>query len=185
MRVDIRSKAISIYIVPHQARMVLCQATRELSLRMSVGLLLTEQATLTDALKLECGWLQLSPTDEVALSLQRVYFGPNSDDHGSLSSLKIELVAVCHRRKSCPFCLSDKEECDGYREFYGVLGIKWTNRVAYQRGCGYVIKEMWDRHELDEIDLVLGQCSGLILTGSSVARGVSLLIPVCLLLSCA
>lgn len=123
---------------------------------LSVGLLFTAQTTLTDDLGRTCGWLQLSPTDEVILRLKRSYLGLYSDEDERFVGHNVQLVAVCHRRRSCPCWLSDKEECDGYREFYGVLWIEWWDGVAYRRGCGYVIKEMWDEHKLDNVHLVLG-----------------------------
>lgn len=114
------------------------------------------RATLMNDIGRECGWVQLSPADDVAFIRERDYGWLVSHEDEKLSGRKVELVAVCHRRKSCPCWLSGEEECWGHRELYGVLWIEWTDGVAYRRGCGHVFKQIWDGHELEDIDLVMG-----------------------------
>ncbi|KAH8662634.1 heterokaryon incompatibility protein-domain-containing protein [Xylariales sp. PMI_506] len=41
-------------------------------------------------------------------------------------------------------------------EYYWVMWVGWTNRVAYRRGIGRVYKRVWERQEREWIDLMLG-----------------------------
>jgi hypothetical protein len=41
-------------------------------------------------------------------------------------------------------------------EFYHVLWIEWQNGIAYRRALGRVMKEVWQRQELERIELILG-----------------------------
>ncbi|PNP54984.1 hypothetical protein THARTR1_04673 [Trichoderma harzianum] len=43
----------------------------------------------------------------------------------------------------------------GY-EFYFVLWIGWLGGIAYRRGIGRVLKRVWEKMELEEIEVVLG-----------------------------
>ncbi|KAJ4205894.1 hypothetical protein NW759_014371 [Fusarium solani] len=69
--------------------------------------------------------------------------------------LDVEIVAICHRKRSNPGGLVTGRAAGG-NEFYGVLWIEWDGGVAHRKGCGYVEKTMWDAYDLEEIDLVLG-----------------------------
>lgn len=48
--------------------------------------------------------------------------------------------------------LEDKE----WYKFINVLWLWRVDEVAYRVGAGRIWKEMWDRHEIQEIDIVLG-----------------------------
>lgn len=68
------------------------------------GLKFHAQTSLVDDLSRKCGWLQVPPTDEVALGLERSHVGSydsDEDEPEPLSKLKVELVAICQRRESC------------------------------------------------------------------------------------
>ena len=41
-------------------------------------------------------------------------------------------------------------------EFINVLWVDWKDGVAFRKGVGRVCREMWERQELETIDLVLG-----------------------------
>ena len=43
-----------------------------------------------------------------------------------------------------------------YYEFYHVLWIEWQDNIAYRKGLGRVVKNIWDDLPKDEIDLFLG-----------------------------
>ncbi|KAK3294458.1 heterokaryon incompatibility protein-domain-containing protein [Chaetomium fimeti] len=44
---------------------------------------------------------------------------------------------------------------DAY-DFYNVLWVRWQDQVAYRKGIGRVSADVWDRLELDEVDVNLG-----------------------------
>lgn len=107
------------------------------------------QAALMDDQGRVCGWLQLPPSDDIALMLERSHHDYDGNDKAlarCISELKIELVAVCQRRRSCPCWPWTDGGCSCGEDFYGVLYVEWVDGVAYRRGCGYVKKEMWERH---------------------------------------
>lgn len=79
----------------------------------------------------------------------------NSKETEPVFELDVEIVAICHRKRSNQGGLVTGREAEG-NEFYGVLWIEWSGGVAHRRGCGYVEKTMWDACDLEEIDLVLG-----------------------------
>ncbi|KAF2971281.1 hypothetical protein GQX73_g2271 [Xylaria multiplex] len=66
--------------------------------------------------------------------------------------LKVELVAICLQRRE------ERSELryGKWYDAYGVFWIKWIDGVAYREGQGYVFKDMWDSHDLGDVDLVLG-----------------------------
>ena len=41
-------------------------------------------------------------------------------------------------------------------QFYNVLWVEWVDVVAYRKGVGRVMKEVWEGEEREEIDFVLG-----------------------------
>ena len=41
-------------------------------------------------------------------------------------------------------------------EFYNVMWISWLDGIAYRNGIGRVPKKIWEKEELESIDLVLG-----------------------------
>jgi hypothetical protein len=41
-------------------------------------------------------------------------------------------------------------------EFYNVLWIEWKKGVAYRKGIGRVMKDIWECQALESIDLTLG-----------------------------
>jgi hypothetical protein len=126
--------------------------------RPKSGLSFDAQASLTDDQGRGCGWLQLAPSDEIASRLRRSHHGSSTDEAlaKSIAELKIELVAVCQRRRSCPCWPWTGGGCNCNKDLCGVLWVEWVDGVAYRRGCGYVMKEMWDSHKLEDVDLVLG-----------------------------
>ncbi|KAH7082887.1 heterokaryon incompatibility protein-domain-containing protein [Paraphoma chrysanthemicola] len=121
--------------------------------------------SLYDNLGRVCGWLQL-PNDGEMSHFQRAdiaerwrTFIPPLADEGTILNLfpaddeLLELVAVC----MCKYPQGGHESREViYDDFYGVLWIKWVNGVAFRHGCGYVAKAMWDEHEPQMVDLVLG-----------------------------
>lgn len=48
-----------------------------------------------------------------------------------------------------------EEQCWNY-EVYNVLWVEWENGVAYRRASGWVDRGQWERHDLEDVDLVLG-----------------------------
>ncbi|KAL6698437.1 heterokaryon incompatibility domain-containing protein [Trichoderma pleuroticola] len=124
-----------------------------------------------------CGWVQLPTADTELPSLSRAA-SPDMDvdvedeeepeASGHLPSPPgsppaelyemVELVVVCRR-----LCSESIDRTRGrwlnrraYTLFYGVLCIEWIDGVAYRKGFGYVKQEIWDHHDFDTIDLVLG-----------------------------
>ncbi|KAI0803816.1 heterokaryon incompatibility protein-domain-containing protein [Xylaria sp. FL0064] len=66
--------------------------------------------------------------------------------------LQVELVAICIQTlKSEPIFGNDE-----WHEVYGVLWIEWVDGVAYRKGRGVVYKEVWESHNLEDVDLILG-----------------------------
>jgi len=41
-------------------------------------------------------------------------------------------------------------------EFYNVLWVEWEEGIAYRKGCGRVVKHLWDSQDPEWFDLVLG-----------------------------
>ncbi|KAL7947735.1 heterokaryon incompatibility domain-containing protein [Trichoderma barbatum] len=122
-----------------------------------------------------CGWVQLPHEDATLPSHSREASAviPNgvvddtqalSDTSSSLSDSSseihnlVEVVVICERLSS----RSVNEKCNGwldkrdYRHFYGILCIEWDNGIAYRKGCGYIKTEVWDQHDVEDVDLVLG-----------------------------
>lgn len=71
----------------------------------------------------------------------------------------IELVAICLRRK--PLTKDTMVENNmiknpQFSEHYGVLWIEWIDGIAYRKGVGYVEKESWEKHDTEQVHLVLG-----------------------------
>ncbi|KAI7762036.1 hypothetical protein LZL87_004343 [Fusarium oxysporum] len=106
-----------------------------------------------------CGWLQL-PKDEdslrfpgadcgrMPLAVRDTFKNPFPERNQLL-----ELVANCRRK------FPDSkfgEKWVHWEDFYGVLWVKWIERVAYRRACGYVQKELWEEQDLEDVDLILG-----------------------------
>jgi hypothetical protein len=52
--------------------------------------------------------------------------------------------------------LSERPDSTESYKFYNVLWIVWENGIAYRRGLGRVLEEVWQQQELDRIELVLG-----------------------------
>ncbi|KAJ3578556.1 hypothetical protein NPX13_g2008 [Xylaria arbuscula] len=44
----------------------------------------------------------------------------------------------------------------GWNEVYDVLWVEWFNGIAYRKGSGVVYKEIWETHDLEDVDLILG-----------------------------
>jgi len=40
--------------------------------------------------------------------------------------------------------------------FYNVLWVEWENGIAYRKALGRVVKDAWERQDLEEIDIALG-----------------------------
>ena len=77
---------------------------------------------------------------------------------------RIELVAISRGRAKNSWPEEpgleewefDERPKDGeWYEFYNVMWISWTDYVASRRGLGRVIKDLWERQEPREIDLIL------------------------------
>ncbi|KAF2762495.1 HET-domain-containing protein [Pseudovirgaria hyperparasitica] len=82
----------------------------------------------------------------------------------------IELVQIAKgvRKEKYPyFSMSDKLVWPEWRqkarpirgkwyEFYWVLRIDWENGIAYRRGIGRVVAQIWEAQDLEMIDLILG-----------------------------
>ncbi|KAK5635759.1 hypothetical protein RRF57_011471 [Xylaria bambusicola] len=66
--------------------------------------------------------------------------------------LAVELVAICSQILKS---LSIFHNMD-WHQVYGVLWIEWVDGVAYRRGSGVVYKEVWETHDLENVDLILG-----------------------------
>jgi len=47
------------------------------------------------------------------------------------------------------------DKADIYR-YVDVIWIHWDNAVAYRQGSGQIAAQMWEKHQLGEIDIVLG-----------------------------
>ncbi|KAH7182019.1 heterokaryon incompatibility protein-domain-containing protein [Fusarium sp. MPI-SDFR-AT-0072] len=116
------------------------------------------QLCLFDKQKRLCGWLQL-PKDEdslrfpgadcgrMPLAVRDTFRNPFPERNQLL-----ELVANCRRK------FPDSkfgEKWVHWEDFYGVLWVKWIERVAYRRACGYVQKELWEEQDLEDVDLIL------------------------------
>ncbi|KAI1358270.1 HET-domain-containing protein [Xylaria arbuscula] len=98
-----------------------------------------------------CGFLQLHSEEQEAAF-------PTAE---SKDSRTIELVAICFRTK--PIILTDAAVVEDliarygeFQEMYGVLWIEWIDKIAYRKGAGYIRKERWESHELEDVDLILG-----------------------------
>jgi hypothetical protein len=124
---------------------------------------------LFDAKGRLCGWLQLPNLKDLMNSsniltpiykeeLKRDWATPPLAEEGTFLNpfpqrdLQLELVAICIRKY--PEINEDGEM--QLQEFYGVLWVEWTDGVAYRKGCGYVLKELWEEQDLEDVDLILG-----------------------------
>lgn len=76
-------------------------------------------------------------------------------DHADADKVMVELVAICQRRRLAAQVLD--YELDAYcPDEYGVLWVEWRGDVvAYRRGSGYIGKEWWDGHDLEDVYLIL------------------------------
>ncbi|KAI1366626.1 hypothetical protein F5Y08DRAFT_337413 [Xylaria arbuscula] len=64
----------------------------------------------------------------------------------------IELMAICAQA-----LIRDSEFGHlGWNEVYDVLWVEWFNGIAYRKGSGVVYKEIWETHDLEDVDLILG-----------------------------
>ena len=50
----------------------------------------------------------------------------------------------------------ERQRSGDYYEFYHVLWIEWQDNIAYRKGLGRVVKNVWDALPKEEIDLYLG-----------------------------
>ncbi|KUJ06920.1 HET-domain-containing protein, partial [Mollisia scopiformis] len=94
-----------------------------------------------------CGTLILHTEDDIS------YFS----EADSEETLEIEIVAICRQELSFFEMRFDmeKEERIG-KHVYAVLWVEWIDGVAYRRASGYIKKERWEEHELEDVHLVLG-----------------------------
>ncbi|KAI8952202.1 heterokaryon incompatibility protein-domain-containing protein [Xylaria longipes] len=67
-------------------------------------------------------------------------------------TLTIELAAICSQRMCDWNIFGDAKDHD----VYGVLWIHWIDGVAYRQGSGWVYKEVWEAHDVEDVDLLLG-----------------------------
>ncbi|RFU82164.1 het-domain-containing protein [Trichoderma arundinaceum] len=120
-----------------------------------------------------CGWIQLpnpyetlrdelAETDAVASDGVAEYTDaePSVGREPSKSDKLVEVVAICQRARPNGAVWGENgleyQDRLTYEQFYGVLLIEWANDVAYRKGCGYVKKESWEKHNLEYVDLILG-----------------------------
>jgi hypothetical protein len=89
----------------------------------------------------ECGVLKLHMRADLSHFLQAKADG---------GAAKIELVAICLRS----MVQGRKQRASPDR--YGVLWVEWENGVAYRKASGWVDKERWEEHALEDVHLVLG-----------------------------
>ncbi|KAL8381192.1 hypothetical protein RB595_005462 [Gaeumannomyces hyphopodioides] len=73
----------------------------------------------------------------------------------------IELVAVCRTRVPLTKSLEGTDDAAQpavtYSEYYGVLWVEWRGGVvAYRRGSAHVLKDWWEKHDLEDVHLILG-----------------------------
>ncbi|KAK8059119.1 hypothetical protein PG996_009049 [Apiospora saccharicola] len=95
------------------------------------------KAAVFDKYTKHCGELRLPSEEE--------WTGLPAESSGQY--LTIEHVATCLRFHPN---LTKKEK-------YGVLWVEWgVDGVAYRKAVGEVDKEAWERHDLEDVDLVLG-----------------------------
>lgn len=106
-----------------------------------------DRVKIVDGFGKLCGWLQLFMDEEPS------YF----PDARSGITRNLELAAVClqHWPTSKPWKDEDDHSRDDHA-FYGVFWVEWSNGVAYRKGSGFVAKQKWEEHDLEEVLLVLG-----------------------------
>lgn len=66
--------------------------------------------------------------------------------------MTVELVAICAQVLRSHGIFHDYS----WHKVYGVLWIEWVDSVAYRKGSGLVDKKVWETHDLEDVDLVLG-----------------------------
>lgn len=101
----------------------------------------SKYVSLLDESRKECGVLHLHIKADLSHFLEAEADG---------SAAKIELVAICLRS----MVQGRKQRASPDR--YGILWVEWENGVAYRKASGWVDKEKWEEHELEDIHLVLG-----------------------------
>lgn len=89
-----------------------------------------------------CGKLHLHTSDDVS------HFPDAASPNGGL---RVELVAICLQRS-----LRHGAGPEDYQDLYGVLWVEWIHGVAYRRASGFVEKQSWEEHDLEDIHLILG-----------------------------
>jgi Heterokaryon incompatibility protein (HET) len=52
--------------------------------------------------------------------------------------------------------LGDRPRTRGQYSFYNVLWIEWQSGIAYRKGVGRVVKQVWDSLAENEVDVILG-----------------------------
>jgi hypothetical protein len=115
---------------------------RNTAIAKKFGVYFDYHLEILDACGQLCGWVQLPRVNE-ALNNQ----------------LHVELVVVCERLS--PEDNSSEGDQSSlkkatYTHFYGVLCIEWEDNIAHRKGCGLVKKDMWDQHDTEDVDLILG-----------------------------
>lgn len=77
------------------------------------------------------------------------------DPASPMGALMVELVAVCLQWR--PLQHQDfKVLYGGAGHYDGVLWVKWFDGDAYRKVSGYVKKQTWEEHGLEDVHLVLG-----------------------------
>lgn len=115
-----------------------------------------------------CGWVQLPEENEALPDLKRRNFTESNSTKAADGVISdnlvedyeyVELVVVCQRLFSESISHEsgwrwlDKRT---YKHYYGVLCIEWEDGIAYRKGCGLVKKDLWDQHDIEDVDLILG-----------------------------
>lgn len=107
------------------------------------------QLSILDRNQRTCGAIKLP-------SIEQKEDFPPEDSHDNHT---VELVAICLQQKpvivNYPTEIRTIEKSE-FREEYGILWIEWIDGVAYRKAAGFVDKESWEAHELEDVDLVLG-----------------------------
>ncbi|KAH8765991.1 heterokaryon incompatibility protein-domain-containing protein [Diaporthe sp. PMI_573] len=101
-----------------------------------------------------CGRLYLQGPDDIL----------RFPEASSGRAFEVELVAICFRREITtdfnswrPYSEDEEEILDNvFKDVYGVLWVEWIDRIIYRRASGVVGKDKWEKHNLEDVHLVMG-----------------------------
>lgn len=104
----------------------------------------------------------VSPTLKHAIGLTRVlgerYMWADAlcivKDDGDQPSSQLQLMGYIYASAKLTIVAIDGDASHGIPGLRGIVG--WIDGVAYRKGVGYIWREDWEQHDLEDVHLILG-----------------------------